>query len=239
MAGIGASRSAQVRAWVSARAVSSGRPVSAALVCETAVLHLGVGGATMTVDAPPGWPEVRHATDALGGRLAELQLTVGEGPGMDVRRTGGPVLVADLEADSSQRRWPLFAPLAVEAGAAALFTLPLGVGVIRAGQLALHRIGAGPLERAAVGHSLAFADLLLRLLLGPWDGSTDLPLHDPQVHQATGMVAAQLGVGIEDAFARLRALAFADRRPLAELAADVVARRLRLAADGTSDAEPS
>jgi AmiR/NasT family two-component response regulator len=41
------------------------------------------------------------------------------------------------------------------------------------------------------------------------------------------MISAQLDVGIEDAFARLRARAFANQRPLAELAAEVVARRLR------------
>jgi hypothetical protein len=41
------------------------------------------------------------------------------------------------------------------------------------------------------------------------------------------MISAQLDVAMEDAFARLRARAFADQRPLAELAADVVYRRLR------------
>jgi len=35
-----------------------------------------------------------------------------------------------------------------------------------------------------------------------------------------------------DAFARLRARAFAERRPLDEVAADVVARKLRLREDG-------
>ena len=52
-------------------------------------------------------------------------------------------------------------------------------------------------------------------------------LHSPQVHQATGMISVQLDLGMQDAFARLRGRAFADRRSLAEVAADVVARRLR------------
>jgi AmiR/NasT family two-component response regulator len=52
------------------------------------------------------------------------------------------------------------------------------------------------------------------------------------VHHATGMVAAQLGVGMADAFAHLRARAFAEQVPLSGLAADVVARRRRFDRDG-------
>jgi hypothetical protein len=48
-----------------------------------------------------------------------------------------------------------------------------------------------------------------------------------QVHQATGMVMAQAGVTIDQALLVLRARAFADGRPLAELASDVVAKRVR------------
>lgn len=237
----GANRLAQVRAWVTERAANLGLPVSVPLLCETAVVRLGVSGAALTMEAFPGWPETRHSTDVLSERLAELQVTVGEGPGVDARREGGPVLVADLDAASSQRRWPLFAPLAVEAGAGALFTLPLCVGAIRVGTLALHRVEAGWLEPPTLADSLAFATLALGLLLdeqaglsamGGGPAASGLPLHSPQVHQATGIVSAQLGVGMEDAFARLRARAFADQRPLAELAADVVAHRVRFGLTG-------
>jgi hypothetical protein len=145
------------------------------------------------------------------------------------------VLVADLDAPDSQRRWPLFAPLAVESGAGALFALPLCVGAIRVGMLALYQVKARYLEPAALADSLAFAVLGLGLLLDEQAGSRgtvgdlgdSLPLHNPQLHQATGMISAQLDVPMEEAFARLRARAFAGQRPLAELAADVVYRRLR------------
>ena len=43
------------------------------------------------------------------------------------------------------------------------------------------------------------------------------------------MVSVQLGVGLAEALVRLRAHAYAGDRPLADVAADVVARRLRLA----------
>jgi hypothetical protein len=48
-----------------------------------------------------------------------------------------------------------------------------------------------------------------------------------QVHQATGMVAVQLGVTVGEALLRLRAHAFTEGSGVAELAADVVARRVR------------
>jgi len=48
------------------------------------------------------------------------------------------------------------------------------------------------------------------------------------VHQASGMVAVQLGVGVGEALARLRAYAFANDRLLTEVAEAVVARKLRL-----------
>jgi ANTAR domain/GAF domain len=56
-----------------------------------------------------------------------------------------------------------------------------------------------------------------------WDG---LSGDRAEVHQATGMILVQLDVPASDAFARLRAYAFARQRPVGEVARDVVARRL-------------
>jgi hypothetical protein len=47
------------------------------------------------------------------------------------------------------------------------------------------------------------------------------------VHQAAGMASAQLGVSVDEALLRLRTQAFADDRQVADLARDVVDRRLR------------
>jgi hypothetical protein len=47
------------------------------------------------------------------------------------------------------------------------------------------------------------------------------------VHQATGMVKVQLNVGIAEALVRLRAYAYAEERPIEDVARDVVGRRLR------------
>ncbi|GAB3288581.1 hypothetical protein [Parasphingorhabdus pacifica] len=50
--------------------------------------------------------------------------------------TGGPVLITDLAATA---RWPGFGPAALELGAAALFSFPHEVGVVRLGSLYLYR----------------------------------------------------------------------------------------------------
>ncbi len=47
-----------------------------------------------------------------------------------------------------------------------------------------------------------------------------------EIHQATGMVAAQLHISPTDALARLRGHAYATGRLLPDLAADVVSRHL-------------
>ena len=237
MDGHGAGRFAQVKVWIAERAAESGEPVSVGLLCATAVARLGMSGAALTMGNSAGWPETRFVTDDRSAQLAELQVTVGEGPCMDALRDGGPVLIADLAATGGQRRWPLFAPPAVEAGAGALFAFPMCVGAIRVGVLALHRVSAGHLGSAVLSDAVVFADLAMGLLLderdGRYAGEPDgAPLLTSQVHQATGMVAAQLDLGMADAFARLRARAFRDQRPLHLLAADVVARRLRFQHDG-------
>src|SRR5437763_51787 len=59
------------------------------------------------------------------------------------------------------------------------------------------------------------------------------PSRSPQseVHQATGMITVQLGVTVAVALVRLRAYAYAHDRRLRDVAADVVARRLRFDPD--------
>ena len=51
--------------------------------------------------------------------------------------------------------------------------------------------------------------------------------HRAEIHQATGIVLAQLGVSAPQALARLRGYAFVEQRLLIDVARDVVARRLQ------------
>ncbi len=57
-------------------------------------------------------------------------------------------------------------------------------------------------------------------------GMGDGPSSRHEMDQASGMVAAQLSIGVDDALLALRGRAFASGRSVGEVAADVVARRL-------------
>jgi ANTAR domain/GAF domain len=240
-----------VRVWALVGLESAGADVSLTHVCAAAVAALGVDGAGVTVMVSPTVRETAHSTDAVSADLEELQLTFGQGPCVDTF-ANGPVLVEDLRAPEYAARWPAFAPAALECGATAVFALPLQVGAIRLGVLDLYRALPGGLSPSELADALVFADTAGMLLLDtaagipPGDaespGNTELAWQRTDgsaalavVHQATGMILAQLGVSAEVAFARLRAYAYAHDRRLGAVARDVVNRRIRFTPDPPAD----
>jgi ANTAR domain/GAF domain len=235
-------RRARVWGLIAERAAARGGRVSAADVCAAVVPGVQVTGAWLSaaLDAQAG--HLMHVTDQVSRQLAELQLTLGEGPLFDASVSGGPILASDMADGDSRARWPAFAPAANQAGAAAVFAFPLVVGAIRAGVLGLYRDRPGSLSDSQLGDALTFADTATMLLLdaqdqatGPGDGfggqPAGLALYRAEIDQATGMLTEQLGVNITDAFVRLRAYAYVNDLQLADVARDIVARRLRLFPD--------
>ncbi|GLZ75201.1 GAF domain-containing protein [Actinorhabdospora filicis] len=221
--------------WARIAHLAEGRPFTMALVCRAALGAVGVDGAAVTVAAGTDARDVLHASDTVAAELEEWQITYGEGPGVDALEGGGSTLVADLGEHHCALRWPVFTPAALGSGAKALFALPLQVGVIRLGVLDLYRAEAGGLG-ARLAEALDYADAATALLLDGVDAThPDSDPHQAHVHQATGMVVVQLGVGAAAAYAALRAHAFAHGRHLGEVAADVVARRLRFDGDQGHD----
>ena len=235
------------RVWelVAEQAARRGGLVSAADVCAAVVPGVQVTGAWLSAarDAEAG--HLMQVTDEVSRRLAELQLTLGEGPLLDASASGGPVLASDLADSESGTRWPAFTPAACRAGAAAVFAFPLVVGAIRAGVLGLYRDRPGSLSDFQLGDALVFADTATILLLdaqdpaaggigpgaGPGGQPAGLASYRAEIDQATGMLTEQLGVSVTDAFARLRAYAYVNDLQLGDVARDIVARRLRLITD--------
>lgn len=176
------------------------------------------------------------ATDDIADQLEELQDTIGEGPRYDALGEGRPVLVADL--DESGQQWPAFAPAARAVGARAVFVLPVRIGALHLGLLAMYRTVPGQLTEAELKHALMLTEAasVLLALESPSGGSPDAfawVLGDrsrfrPQVHQAVGMTMVHLGVGPREAFARLCAHAYATDTPMAAVASLILAKRLRL-----------
>jgi hypothetical protein len=246
-------RAANVWGLVVGQAATSGDRLSVAHVCAVAVAVLEVSGAWVTAASTNGRGNFMSVTDEISERLAELQLTLGEGPCHDALEIPGPVLASDLATVEPAHDWPVFTPEAIRAGAAAIFAFPLRIGALgpAAGVLGLYRARAGPLSRSAIGDALILADLTTVLLLNSqdqtqrerlpeeaiWGQSAELARHQAEIDQATGMLIEQLGVGVNDAFARLRSHAYAQDRRLSDVARDIVDRRLRLAPDPHADTE--
>ena len=240
-----AQRSARIWNLVAAAAAGRGEAVSAVDVCAASLAAVQVSGAGLTAAVRAGAGHLMCATDEVSEQLAELQLTLGEGPTPDAAAAAGPVLASDLAAADVEIRWLSFAPAARQAGAGAIFAFPLHIGAIRVGVLEMYRREPGPLSADQLGDALVFADTAAVLLLeskgwargaaGPVAGHSGQPpylaLHRAEIDQATGMLTEQLGVGIEEAFVRLRAYAYAQERRLTDVAHDVVGRRLRLVPD--------
>jgi hypothetical protein len=208
-------------------------------VCRDATGVTGASIMLMAGDQPRG---SLGATDAVSARIEELQLTLGEGPCVDAYERDWPVLEPDL-ANPADPRWVAFSGPAVEAGARAIFGFPVRIGALRLGALDLYCDRPGPLTDEQHADALVVADVAAITLLALEADSpagtivrglgagTGLP---HVVHQASGMVSAQLDVPVGEALLRLRAHAFAADRPLVEVATDVVARRLRFGEPTTS-----
>ena len=232
------------RIWglVAVQAARRGGRVSAADACTAAVAAVDATGGWLTAASGGEAGHLMRITDVVSERLAELQLTLGEGPSLDASASGGAVLASDLRTAEAGRRWPAFTPAACQAGAVAIFAFPLRIGAIRAGVLGMYRNRPGPLSASQLGDALVFADTATLLLLdapgqavagsgmgaGPGGQPADLALHRAEIDQATGMLTEQLGTSIADAFMRLRAYAYVNDLRLADVARDIVARRLRL-----------
>lgn len=201
-------------------------------VCADVTGMSGAGIMLMSRDVPQGSICTTNQVSAL---IEQLQYSLGEGPCVDAHNQDRPVLEPDL-ADPATPRWPAFAGPAVEAGARAVFGFPLQVGAVRLGALNLYRDRPGQLsddqhvDARVMADIAAQAVLVLQAHAPPGKLAAELEAGADfhfVVHQASGMVAAQLDVSVGQALIRLRAYAFGNDRPLMEVAEDVVNRKVR------------
>jgi hypothetical protein len=214
-----------------------GRPEALIALCARSLPVTGAGMALMTADGPAGTVAV---TDGSAGELEELQFSLGEGPCVDASRTGRPVLQPDV-ASTGPARWPAFVEGALAAGLRAVFAFPLRVGAIRVGVLDLYRDTVGVLTAEQLAEALAFADAATTVLLrlpsasaGPAVPNDPLDALDDraEVHQATGVVSVHARTTLEEALMLLRARAYAEQRPIRDLARDVLDGVVRFEAAG-------
>lgn len=163
-------------------------------------------------------------------KLLELfQIQNQEGPCLDAFRTARPVINADLRAAA---RWPRFAPRATEAGFCSVHAFPLRLRSEVIGALNLFGTDVGAFDEADVQVVQAVADVAtIGLLQERTIRRSEVLTEQLQgalnsrivIEQAKGAIAQAHGVGVDEAFARMRDYARGTRRQLSEVAHAVVA----------------
>ncbi|MFF1377212.1 ANTAR domain-containing protein [Streptomyces sp. NPDC058308] len=199
---------------------------------------LGLDGLGLVLTPGDGPAELVQSHGERTLALEDLQQVQGQGPSLDAARHGALILLPDV-ADGSAfapQRWPGL-PVAMEAlGVRAVFSFPLRVGVIGLGALTGHRTRSGPMTTDQLTEAFRLTGTIAEIVIATTAESglartpllDDPGLHFAEVHQATGMLAAQLDTDCDHALIRLRGYAYSHDRPLLDVARDVLGRRLRL-----------
>ncbi|MWA12128.1 GAF domain-containing protein [Streptomyces sp. BA2] len=179
--------------------------------------------------------ELLQHSGLLSGALEDLQRVQGQGPTPEAAQQSAMVLIPDVAAVATDR-WPGLAGPLADLGIAAVFALPLRIGVITLGVLTGHRTVPGPLADGQLADSLALANALAGLVVNlaarsDATGFLDVQYSDlyfAEVHQATGYLATELGIPPAQALVRLRSHAFTHDLPLLAAARAVLLHRLQL-----------
>jgi GAF domain-containing protein len=206
------------------------REALAERLAEACRLILNVDGAAITVENTTLQRMTLYSTNDHAARLEDLQEVLGEGPSQDAFTTGAAIITT---LDERNPRWrELGSAVRRVMGAVTVHAMPMRPGGQVIGVLSLHTLQTRdslpqhePLEGAQF-----LADAVGAALLndppegdgadtGPWSTRAE-------IHQATGMVIAQLGLHPQDALAILRAHAYAHDATLADIARQVVNRDL-------------
>jgi hypothetical protein len=201
-------------------------------VCRAATRLLRMSGASVVLMGEATFPSVASAY-GVSVMVQDLEFTLGEGPASDAYAEGRPVMVGDVAQFSN--RWPLFTRAIADAGIRSLYALPLQLGVINLGVLVLYRDEPGELKGEELSAALLVAGLVTNQVLDMQAGAISESLawglevddYRAVVHQATGMISAQLDCSMGEALVRLRGRAFANERPIDLVAAEVVTGDLR------------
>jgi GAF domain/ANTAR domain len=204
-------------------------------LCEASRLILGADGAWITVQDGSSQRLPLSLSDQVATSLENLQDVTGQGPCLTAYQQ--QFHVATSVRDQPDPRWPEFSRAAWhEVGALTVHAFPMRPAGDIFGVLGVYYThDDGPAESDDVAQFLADAigAALLRDPV-PQDGSGNddgMWSVRAEVHQATGMVVAQLHLPADDALAILRAHAYANDTTLAGIAHQVVTRQLDFRGD--------
>jgi hypothetical protein len=224
----GAERLLQILELMASRKEGRDRQTMCAAVAEI----VGLSGAGIALVSSSGTLTSLCASNDVSTKLIEIEVTIGEGPCLDVCATNNSVDVPDLGSVAGPR-WLAYASLAETAGARAVFGFPVRIGAVRLGALSLYRDRAGSLSDVQTSDAYLMASVVSRAILAMQSGAPpeivaaeleQEATFDFAIHQAAGMVAVQGSMSIGDALSTLRAHAFSTSATTSALARRIVAR---------------
>lgn len=200
-------------------------------VAETA----DAAGAALTLFGPESVETLAAASDERTEAAQDLEFALGEGPAHTSAALRGAVRVRDA---ALLERWPAFGPAIAELGVRDVVAVPVGLPENPLGALTVLD-PRGPIAAYGFERLHLIAETLSRIVLGARDEAAgrrpgELPRLFAQahghatVHQASGVLAAQLDCPPAQALSLIRAHAYAESVSIDTVAQDVIDRRLRL-----------
>lgn len=203
------------------------------LVEEAAAL-LDIAAAGLLLADPTGELQVLASTSEESRLVEVLQLQAGAGPCVECYLTGKAVEVPDI---SSLTAWQGFRTAALSQGFRSVHAVPMRVHGRTIGAMGLFGASAGSLtaEDSAIGQALAD---VATISLMQERTLREAALVNEQlqralnsrvlIEQAKGVIAHMAGVGMDEAFNRLRSHARANNQSLHATAGRIVDRSLTL-----------
>ncbi len=185
-----------------------------------------------TLGAPFG-SETVCASASIAATFDELQFDLGEGPSWDAMHTRRPVFVDDVHSVQSSP-WPALQKATRNIDVGSVYAFPLSVGSLDIGAVSLFSRGATRFTDEIIDDAEALIRVVARLVLrrSLIANPPTINLEDNEgysrriVHQATGMVLAQLNLSAADALLVIHGHAFSQGQTVREVATNVVTRRL-------------
>lgn len=205
--------------------------------CEAFLSMFPITGAAVSTIGEVLGSETLAASDAQSARIDELQFDLGEGPCWDAMRSARPVLAPVVQKTGAER-WPAFTHSVVQDGVTSLFAFPLAVGPVRFGAIDMYSSVPVKLTRSQTDQAGAMAEIVSRHVLRRAltaigeDPEAGVSAYSRRlIHQASGVVLAQIDVSADDARLVIQGQAFAAGTSMMSVAQDILDGRLRFTRD--------
>jgi GAF domain-containing protein len=196
---------------------------------ERSVELLSADAAGVILSDQHGNLHVVASTSSRAQDLELFELQSAEGPCLDCFRTGQ--IVANVDLTEAQARWPQFNAAAIAAGYRSTHAIPLRLRDKVIGAMNLFCVQQSVLSADDVALGQALADVAtIGLLQERAVRESELLAEQLQtalnnrvlIEQAKGVLIARAGIGLDQAFALMRAHSRRNNTPLSDVATAVV-----------------